>query len=77
MREKSNDLKEQMYSWLLAEMEEAEFAGLDFHVDGRAYTLQDADRLYRVMENAYYMKSYVEDDEGRITQIDFEHLENV
>ena len=77
MREKSDGLKEQMYSWLLAEMEQAQFAGLGFHVDGRAYTMENAEELYRVMENAYYMKSYVEDGNGKIIQIDFEHLENV
>jgi hypothetical protein len=77
LKEESNNLKEQMYSWLLAEMEEAEYAGVGFSVDGNSYTLGEAQKLYQMMENAYYMKSYVEDGSGRITQIDFEHLENV
>jgi hypothetical protein len=77
LEKQSNNLKEQMYSWLLDEMEAAECAGLGFSVDGRYYTTEEAGQLYQVMENAYYMKSYVEDDSGRITQIDFDHLENV
>jgi hypothetical protein len=77
LEKQPDNLKEQMYSWLLSEMEEAECAGLGFSVDGQSYTMGEAGQLYQVMENAYYMKSYVEDDRGRITQIDFEHLENV
>ena len=30
-----------------------------------------------MMEEAYYMKDYVGDRQGRITQIDFDHLEHV
>lgn len=77
METKSNILKEQMYSWLLAEMRQAEAAGMAFYVDGRAYTSEETEQLHMVMEDSYYMKSYVEDDAGRIVQIDFEHIENV
>ncbi len=66
-----------MYSWLLDELEQAESVGVDFHVDGNVYTTADAERLYQVMENAYYMKSYIGDSDGKIIQIDFEHLESV
>lgn len=77
MKENTGDLKEQMYSWILAEMEQAEAAGLSVSVDGRLYTLAETDKLHQMMEEAYYMKDYVGDRQGRITQIDFDHLEHV
>lgn len=77
MKENTSDLKEQMYSWILAEMEQAEAAGLSVSVDGRPYTLAETERLHQVMEEAYYMKDYVGDRQGRITQIDFERLDHV
>lgn len=77
MGTKSRSLKEQMYSWILSEMKEAEAAGLAFFVDGESYTSEEAQELQMVMEESYYMKSYVEDDAGRIVQIDFDHIENV
>lgn len=77
MRTKSGELKEKMYSWLLSELEQAEEAGMAFSVDGELYTLREAQKLHMVMEDGYYMKSYVEDDTGKIVQIDFDHIENV
>lgn len=77
MEEKTGDLKEQMYSWILSEMEQAEAAGMSVSVDGRPYTLAETGQLHQMMEEAYYMKDYVGDCHGRITQIDFKHLEQV
>lgn len=77
METKSNNLKEQMYSWILSELHQAESAGLAFYVDGEAYTSEESERLHMMMEDSYYMKSYVENDSGKIVQIDFEHIENV
>ncbi len=77
MQAKSKNLKEEMYSWLLTELQQAEDAGLAFYVDGRPYTTREREQLHMVMEDSYYMKSYIEDDAGRIIQIDFEHIENV
>ena len=77
MGTESSRLKEQMYSWILSEMREAEKAGLSFSVDGKFYTSGEAQELHRVMEDSYYMKSYVEDDSGKIVQVDFDHIENV
>ncbi len=74
---KSKNLKEKMYSWLLSELQQAEAAGLAFYVDGQPYTSKESEQLHMVMEDSYYMKSYVEDDAGKIIQIDFEHIENV
>ena len=50
MKENTGDLKEQMYSWILAEMEQAEAAGLSVSVDGRPYTLAETDKLHQMME---------------------------
>lgn len=77
MEKKSNCLKEQMYSWILSELKQAESAGLAFYVDGHSYTSEESEQLHMVMEESYYMKSYIEDDAGKIVQIDFEHIENV
>ncbi len=74
---KSKNLKEKMYSWVLSELQQAEDAGLAFYVDGRPYTTKESEELHMVMEDGYYMKSYIEDDTGKIVQIDFEHIENV
>ena len=60
-----------------AQVTQAEAAGMSVSVDGEPYTLAETDRLYQVMEDAYYMKSYVGDQKGRITEIDFEHLNQV
>lgn len=77
MGTESKKLKEQMYSWILSEMRQAEAAGLSFSVDGRSYTSENESELQMVMEDGYYMKSYEEDDTGKIVQIDFDHIENV
>lgn len=77
MRAKSKKLKDQMYSWLLSEMRAAEEAGMAFTVDGKPYSTGEAEELYQVMEEGYYMKSYVDDDAGRIVQVGFDHIESV
>lgn len=77
MRAKSKRLKDQMYSWLLSEMRAAEEAGVAFSVDGEFYSTQEAEELYLVMEEGYYMKSYVDDDAGRIVQVGFDHIKSV
>lgn len=77
MGAKSNDVKEEMFSWLLAEICQAEKEGVPVRVDGKYYSVRDAERLYQVMENHYYMKSYTGDEQGNITLIDFDHIEEV
>ena len=74
---RTGDLKEQMYSWILTEMEQAEAAGYGVCVDGKPYTLAETGQLYQVMADASYMKSYVGDQNGRIRQLDFDHLDQV
>ena len=77
METKSNKLKEEMFSWLLDEISIAESEGLPVQVDGRLYSSQDAERLHMVMEDCYYMKSYIGDEQGHITRIDFDHIGEV
>lgn len=66
-----------MYSWLISGIKQAEYAGVEVKVDGRHYSLGDAEQLKQVMENSYYMKSYTGDEHGRIVQIDFERITSV
>jgi hypothetical protein len=74
---KPEELKDIMYSWLISEIKQAEYAGVEVKVDGRHYSLGDAEQLKQVMENSYYMKSYTGDEHGRIVQIDFERITSV
>ncbi len=77
MKEKASNVKEQMYSWILSELQMAEAAGIAFRLDGKTYTTAEAARLHMVMEDGYYMKSYEDDESGKIVQVDFEHIRNV
>ena len=73
MKENTGDLKEQMYSWILAEMEQAEAAGLSVSVDGRPYTLAETDKLHQMMEEAYYI---VRDGSHRLILITWNMSDN-
>ncbi len=75
--DKSTNLKEEMYSWILSEMRQAEAAGIALQVDGCPYTTNEAETLHMVLEDGYYMKSYEDDGKGRIIRIDFEHIDTV
>ena len=77
MDNKPEELKDIMYSWLISEIKQAEYAGVEVKVDGRHYSLGDAEQLKQVMENSYYMKSYTGDEHGRIVQIEFERITSV
>ena len=46
-------------------------------VDGKIYSVHEADALKGVMENHYYMKSYTGDESGKIVRIDFDHITGV
>ena len=74
MERKSNELKDEMYEWLLSEMRAAQTTGVPVSIDGKIYSLGNADELKEVMEDHYYMKSYVGDDFGKIVRIDFDHI---
>ena len=74
MEFETDNLKEKMYSWLVSEIRDAEASGINSEVDGVRYSLKDTDKLRNVMENHYYMKSYIGDDNGKIDQINFEQI---
>lgn len=71
---KSTGLRETMYSWVISEISDAERVGVPVRVDGVLYSTRDARVLHQVMEDHYYMKSYVGDEAGKICEIDFDHI---
>ncbi|MBR1744037.1 MAG: hypothetical protein IJ733_19665 [Lachnospiraceae bacterium] len=74
MDTKSEGVKSQMYAWLLEEILDAQSMGVSVSVDGENYSVEDVARLHGVMEDHYYMKSYVTDRSGKIVQIDFDQI---
>ena len=70
----SKGLRESMYSWVISEISDAERVGVPVRVDGVLYSTRDARVLHQVMEDHYYMKSYVGDEAGKICEIDFDHI---
>lgn len=77
MEAKSDNIKNQMYDWLISEIYSAQELGIPVAVDGKVYSVQDADKLHFVMEDNYYMKSYESDKTGKIIRIDFDHIISV
>lgn len=77
MEQKSYMLKDEMYEWLLSEIKAAQVTGVPVAVDGKLYSLHNAEELKQVMENHYYMKSYTGDEFGKIIRIDFDHITSV
>ena len=77
MEQKSEELKDEMYEWLLSGIRAAQVTGVPVAVDGKIYSVRDADELKEVMENHYYMKSYTGDEFGKIVRIDFDHITSV
>ena len=77
MKQKSKELKDEMYEWLLSEIRAAQVTGVPVAVDGKIYSMRDADELQELMENHYYMKSYTGDEFGKIVRIDFDHITSV
>lgn len=74
MDTKSEKVSDQMYAWLLEEILNAQSMGVSVVVDGESYSVEDVARLRGVMEDHYYMKSYVSDRSGKIVQIDFDQI---
>ncbi len=77
MKVESKDLKEQMYDWMVSELEMADAAGVAFCLDGEPYSMDEKESLHRVLEDSYYMKNYTENDAGHIIQIDFIQIKSV
>ncbi len=77
MKQESNELKDEMYDWLLKEICEAQAAGVPVTVNGKYYSVQNMEELKGVMENHYYMKSYMGDESGKIVRIDFDQIVSI
>lgn len=61
-------------SWLQDELERAKKLGLTVHIEGQACKYTNAAELSYVLEEPSYMLDYVSDDEGRITGICFDRV---
>lgn len=77
METKSSKSKNEMFTWLLSEILAAQAAGVAVAVDGKFYSLQEAEELREVMEDHCYMKSYTGDESGKIVRIDFDRISSV
>lgn len=77
MKAKSGKIKNQMFDWLVSEINHAEEVGIPVAVDGKVYSAQDAGKLHFMMEDSYYMKSYEGNEAGKIVRIDFDHIKSV
>ncbi len=77
MEHKPKELKDEMYEWLISELHTAQAKGVPVTIDGKFYSLHEAQELKNVMENHYYMKSYTGNEFGKIVQIDFDHIDSV
>lgn len=61
-------------SWLRAELERAKKLGLTVQIEGRACSYTNPDELSGILEEPAYMLDYVSDDEGKITGICFDRV---
>lgn len=61
-------------SWLQDELKRAKELGLTVHVEGRVCSYDSPEELSHVLEEPAYMLDYVSDDEGRITGICFDKV---
>lgn len=68
-------MKHFIYEWISDEIDMAEKYGIPVRVEGVQYSSQENEELYRVLEDAVYMKEYLGDESGRITQINFDKVE--
>lgn len=61
-------------SWLQVELERAKKQGLTVQIEGMTCKYDSTAELSYVLERATYMLDYVSDDEGRITGICFDKV---
>lgn len=74
MEMESEKMGGQMYEWLVEEIMNAQSIGVSVSVDGKPYSVENVQKLRGVMEDHYYMKSYVSDQSGKIVEIDFDKI---
>lgn len=68
-------MKRFIYEWISDEIDMAEKYGIPVRVEGVQISSQESEKLYKVLEDAVYMKEYLGDESGRITQINFDKVE--
>ena len=68
-------MKRFVFEWISNEIDMAEKYGIPVMVQGIFYSSDDSAKLFNVLEDAVYMKEYLGDDNGRITQINFNRVD--
>lgn len=61
-------------SWLRDELERAKAMGLTVQIEGRTCTYSNPEELLSILEEPTYMLDYLSDDEGKITGICFDRV---
>ena len=63
-----------MVSWILDEASKWDLFGVKVKIDGEFYSGKDSEIAAYVKEGNYYMENYVSDSDGKIVQVEFDHL---
>lgn len=61
-------------SWLQEELNRAKKQGLTVHIEGKACQYQDPAKFFHLLEEPSYMLDYVSDEDGKITGICFDKV---
>lgn len=61
----------------MQELQDYEAQRIELYLNGRRSSSQAIARACNVAEGGGYMRDYTEDEKGRITQVNFELLEDV
>ncbi len=61
-------------SWLQDELERAKKLGLTVQIEGQPCKYSNPEEFFYILEEPAYMLDYMSDDEGRITGICFEKV---
>ena len=63
-----------IFEWIRDEIQIAYQFGISVQVDGVYYAPKDFRDLYHVVEDANYMKDFIDDGKGKIVQINFDKV---
>lgn len=74
---KSEQMKRCIFNWISSEIDMAEQYGIPVNVDGIRYLACENEKLFRVLEDATYMKEYLGDPSGKIIQINFDKVSQI
>ena len=64
-------MKKRNYEWIVSELILAEEEGIVVQVDGICYNNYNKAELLMVVEDLPYMKEYLDNERGKIIQINF------